>query len=93
MRPRWPASATREGLKRVGAVRPDKVSGVEKGPPRKNCHGAHSSRSAAVVAAGFGRPPLGSLEDVGKATRAKVEDEQKTHKNMIQSVLENFSVV
>ena len=54
---------------------------------------AHSSRSAAVVAAGFGRPPLGSLEDVGKATRAKVEDERKPHKNMIQSVLENFFVV
>jgi len=55
--------------------------------------GAHSSRSAAMVAAGFGRLPLGPLEDVGKATRAKVEDERKPHKNMIQSVLGNFFVV
>lgn len=46
-----------------------------------------------MVADGFGRPPLGSLEDVGKATRAKVEDERKPHKNMIQSVLEKFFVV
>ena len=40
-----------------------------------------------------GSSDVGSLEDVGKATRAKVEDERKPHKNMIQSVLENFFVV
>lgn len=46
-----------------------------------------------MVAAGFGRLPLGSLRDAGKVTRAKVEDDRKPHKNMIQSVLENFFVV
>ena len=46
-----------------------------------------------MVATGFGCPPLGSLEDMGKSTGAKVEDERKPHKNMIQSVLEKFLVV
>lgn len=41
-----------------------------KGFRRENPREAHSSRSAAMVAAGFGRPPVGYLEDVGKATRA-----------------------
>lgn len=46
-----------------------------------------------MVATGPGRLPFGSRESVGKATRAKVEDERKPHKNMIQSVLEKFFVV
>lgn len=61
-----------------------------KGFRRENPREAHSSRSAAMVAAGFGRPPLGSLEDVGKATRAKVEDERNPLKTRPKVCVEIF---